>query len=125
MKTRFVLAALVSLALTGAAYADTLVNGVWTVRVLIPLDTSLVAVGGSAVTALAAGHRSQGGWLQNPVGATVNLCINEIATASGTTSAGNLTCIVPGQTYVLAPSSNAVSVVSSDSPHPFSGYGWQ
>ena len=49
---------------------------------------------------------------------------NEIGTASGTSSAGNTTCIVPGQTYVLAASPNAVSVISSDSAHPFSGYGW-
>lgn len=91
---------------------------------LVTLDAATVATGGTAVTALAAAHRNKGGWLFNPNSATVNLCINEIGIASGTTSAGNTTCITPGQTYVLAASPNAVSVVSSDSAHPFSGYGW-
>ena len=91
---------------------------------LIPLDAASVTTGGTAVTALAAAHRNKGGWLVNPSTATVALCINEIATAAGTTSAGNLTCIAPGQTYLLSPSPNAVSVVTSDSAHAFSGYGW-
>jgi hypothetical protein len=90
----------------------------------VPLDLAAVTTGGAAVTALTAGHRNKGGWLFNPSVATVNLCINEIGTASGTASAGNTTCIVPGQTYRLAASPNAVSVISSDSAHPFSGYGW-
>lgn len=94
--------------------------------VLTPLDVATVTTGGTAVTALTAGHRSAGGWIYNPPSATVNLCINEVGTASGTTSAGNTTCIVPGQTYVLTASSNKpVSVVSADSAHPFSGYGLQ
>jgi hypothetical protein len=91
---------------------------------LIPLDVAIVTTGGTAVIALAAAHRNKGGWLFNPNAATVNLCIDEIDSASGTTSAGNTTCIVPGQTYRLAASPNAVSVVSSDSAHAFSGYGW-
>jgi hypothetical protein len=91
---------------------------------LVPLDVATVTTGGTAVTALTAAHRNKGGWLHNPGSATVNLCINETGTASGTSSSGNLTCIVPGQTYMLAASPNAVSVVSSDGPHPFSGYGW-
>ena len=93
--------------------------------VQVALDASQVVTGGTAVTALAAGHRTHGGWLANPSTAAINLCINELATASGTTSAGSLTCIVPGQTYVLAASAAAVSVVSSDSAHAFSGYGMQ
>ena len=92
---------------------------------LVPLAVSQVTTGGTAVTALSAGQRTAGGWIQNPVGATVNLGINEIGTASGTTSSGNTTFITPGQTYVLAPSGNAVSVISSDSSHAFSGMGWQ
>lgn len=91
---------------------------------LVPLDLATVTTGGTAVVALIAGHRNKGGWLFNPNAATVNLCINEIGPASGTTSVGNTTCIVPGQTYRLAASPNAVSVISSDSAHPFSGYGW-
>lgn len=90
---------------------------------IIPLDVATVTTGGTAVTALTAGHRSAGGFLQNPVGATIALCINEQGAASGTTSAGATTCIQPGQTYTLAPNAGAVSVITSDSAHPFSGEG--
>ncbi len=92
---------------------------------LVPLDVATVTTGGTAVTALLAGNRLAGGWISNPVTATANLGINEIGTAAGTTSAGNTTFIVPGQTYTLTPSGNAVSVISSDSTHAFSGMGWQ
>ncbi len=92
-------------------------------RTSVPLDVSTVTTGGTAVTALTAGHRTAGGFLYNPIGATINLCINEQATASGTTSAAGLTCIQPGQAYKLAPAAGAVSVITSDSSHPFSGYG--
>ena len=94
-------------------------------RTLVPLDINSVTTGGAAVVALNAGHRTAGGWIYNPENATVNLGINEIGTASGTTSNGNTTFIYPGGTYVLAPSGNAVSVISSDSAHPFSGIGLQ
>jgi hypothetical protein len=93
------------------------------VRTIVALDVATVTTGGTAVTALSAGHRTAGGWLQNPIGATINLCINEQGAASGTTSAGALTCIQPGQTYTLTPAAAAVSVITSDSSHPFSGYG--
>lgn len=92
---------------------------------IVPLDINTVTTGGTAVTALNANHRIAGGWIQNPSTATVNLCINESGTASGTTTQGSLVCIVPGQTYTLAPSQNAVSVISSDSAHPFGGEGFQ
>ena len=93
--------------------------------VVTSLDVATVTTGGTAVMAIAAGHRSSGGWIQNPNVATVNLCINEKGAATGTTSAGDTTCIGPGQVYLLAASGNAVSVVASDSAHAFSGYGWQ
>jgi len=92
-------------------------------RTIVPLDVATVTTGGTAVTALSAGHRTAGGFLYNPIGATINLCINEQGTASGTTSAGALTCIQPGQSYTLAPTAGAVSVITSDNSHPFSGYG--
>lgn len=92
---------------------------------LVPLDVSTVTTGGTAIVALTQNHRSGGGWIQNPPSATVNLCINEVGTATGTTSSGNTTCIVPGQSYVLIPNAGPVSVISSDSSHPFSGYGIQ
>jgi hypothetical protein len=91
---------------------------------MVTLDVKTVTTGGTAVTALTAGHRNNGGWILNPASATVALCINELGTASGTTSSGDTTCIAPGQTYNLLPSGKAVSVVSSDSAHPFSGYGF-
>lgn len=92
-------------------------------RTLVTLDVKTVTIGGTAVTALVAGNRTAGAWLQNPSTATVNLCINEIGTATGTTSSGDTTCIVPGQSYTVVPAAGAVSVLSSDSSHPFSGYG--
>lgn len=92
-------------------------------RTIVPLDVATVTTGGTAVTALTAGHRSAGGFIQNP--GAVSLCINEIGTAAGTTSAGNTTCIAQGQTYNLSATTGAVSVISSDSAHPFSGYGLQ
>lgn len=94
------------------------------IQTQIPLDASTVTTGGTAVTALIAGHRNAGGWIYNPATATVPLCINEITAASGTTTAGSLTCINPDKTYELARSANSVSVISSDSAHPFSGYGF-
>lgn len=94
-------------------------------RVLVPLTVATVTTGGTAVTALTAGQRSAGGWLYNPSTATVNLCINEVATASGTTTAGSLICIPPDRTYNLTSSANAVSVVTSDSAHAFGGLGYQ
>ncbi len=94
-------------------------------RTPVTLDVKTVTTGGTAVTALSAGHRTAGGWLLNPIGATVNLCINEIGTATGTTSSGDTTCVQPGQSYNLQPSGNAVSVITSDSSHPFSGMGLQ
>jgi hypothetical protein len=92
---------------------------------IVALDAATVTTGGTAVTASGAGHHNKGGWIMNPGTATVNLCVNEQAAASGTTSAGALTCIVPGQIYYIAPNAtSAVSVVSSDSAHPFSGQGY-
>lgn len=92
-------------------------------RTIVALDASTVTTGGTAVTALIAGHRTAGGFLTNPKAATVDLCINEQGTASGTTSLGPLTCIPPGGSYLLAPAAGLVSVITSDSSHPFSGYG--
>lgn len=99
------------------------VTGITLTRTIVPLDISTVTTGGTAVTALNVGHRTAGGFLTNPKGATIDLCINEQGTASGTTSAGALTCIIPGQSYTLAPAAGGVSVITSDSSHPFSGYG--
>jgi hypothetical protein len=93
-------------------------------RTIVPLDVSSVTTGGIAVIALTAGHRTKGGWLQNPKAAAADLCVNEIGTATGTASAGNTTCVGAGQSYNLTPSAGAVSVITSDSAHPFSGMGF-
>ncbi len=92
--------------------------------VSVPLDIAMVTTGGTAVTAIAAGHRTAGGWIQNPSGAQVSLCINEIGTASGTASSGNTVCIGPGLSYNISPGAGAVSVISSDSAHTFAGLGY-
>jgi len=92
-------------------------------RTIVTLAIKTVTTGGTAVNAISAGGRTAGGFIQNPPSATINLCINEIGTATGTTSSGDTTCILPGQSYTVAPASTAVSVISSDSAHPFSGYG--
>jgi len=92
---------------------------------LSTLDIKTVTTGGTPVNAISAGNRVKGGWLKNPGTATVSLCINEIGTASGTTSSGDTTCIDPGQSYTIAPAAGAVSVVTSDSSHPFSGMGFK
>lgn len=91
--------------------------------VQMPLTASSVTTGGTAVTAIAAGNRLRGGWLFNPSSATVELCINEISTASGTVSSGSTTCIAVGMKYDVVPSTAAVSVISSVSGHTFSGMG--
>lgn len=112
-------AALASVAIAGSAQAQTAV-------IVAPLDVATVTTGGTAVTAVAHYHRLKGGWLFNPSTATTNLCIDEMdGEAATTTPGGNVSCIVPGQAYRLAPSGNSVSVVSSDSNHPISGYAWQ
>ena len=111
---KWLIAALASLAMCGSALAV----------VVTSLDVATVTTGGTAVTALTAGHRSSGGWIMNPSTATTSLCVNERGTAT-TTAGGDIVCLAPGQTLVLAASGNAVSVVSSDSAHVFSGYGWQ
>ncbi len=110
----------------GSSSYPTSVSTTPATRTLVPLDVATVTTGGTAVTALSAGHRSAGGWLYNPSTATISLCINETgSTASGTVSLSSLTCIPPDRTYQLTPSANIVSVVSSDSAHGFSGYGYQ
>jgi hypothetical protein len=116
-----VLAVAASLAVP-TAHAETLV--VPGPRNMVPLDVASVTTGGTAVTALTAGHRTAGGWIYNPTGAAADLCINEMGTATGTVSAGSTVCIAAGATLLLTPSNAPVSVISSDSAHAFAGMGW-
>lgn len=92
-------------------------------RTIVTLDIKTVTTGGTAVTAIAVGNKTAGCFIQNPPSATINLGVNEIGTASGTTSSGDTTFIIPGQSYSCSASTGAVSVISSDNSHPFSGYG--
>ncbi len=93
-------------------------------RTIVALNISTVTTGGVAVTALNAGNCTAGGIIKNPENATQNLGINQNGTAAGTTSNGSTFFIVPGETFQLTASGNAVSVISSDSAHPFAGEGW-
>jgi hypothetical protein len=117
---RISLAALALLALVPCAQAAT--ETMPTPLTIYPLDVSTVTTGGTAVTAIAAGGHARGGFIMNPVGAAQNLCINEAGTST-TTAGGSIVCIAAGVVYTLSPSNGPVSVISSDSAHPFSGYG--
>lgn len=88
-------------------------------------DISTVTTGGTAVNAFSAGHCTRGCYLINPKAATIDLCVNGVAVASGTVTVGSLICVLPGQSLFLPARSNAISVVSSDSAHPFGGEGYQ
>lgn len=94
-------------------------------RTPVTLDVKTVTTGGTAVTAINSGNRTAGGFLCNPQGATVNMGINDIGTASGTTSSGDTSFITPGNCYNVAPAAGAVSVITADSNHPFSGEGYK
>lgn len=118
--TRYSLAALALLASGPCAYAAT--ETMPAPLTIVPLDVATVTTGGTAVTALAASEHARGGFIMNPVGAAQSLCINENGAAT-TTAGGSIVCIAAGVIYQLSPSNGPVSVVSSDSSHPFSGYG--
>ena len=92
-------------------------------RQIISLDIKTVTAANVAVLAINPGNRTAGGWIQNPPTATVNLCYNELSTAVGFLSNGDTTCIIPGQSAIISASQLGLSVISSDSNHPFSGYG--
>ncbi len=91
---------------------------------LVALDISTVTTGGTAVNAFSAGHVTAGGRIQNPPTALTSLGINQSGTASGTADNGGTRFYKPGAFCWLTPSANAVSVISSDSAHPFAGEGW-
>jgi len=110
--------ALLALATPSRAATETVVGP----QTINPLDVAVVTTGGTAVQALGPGEHAAGGFIQNPPTATVALCINEAGPAVAGGS-GSTTCVSPGIVYPLAPNGGTVSVVSSDSNHPFSGYG--
>lgn len=88
-------------------------------------DISTVTTGGTAVNAFSAGHCAKGCFVVNPINATIALCGNGVTTASGTSSNAATICAAPGQQLNFTARSTAISVVSSDSSHPFGGEGYQ
>jgi len=93
----------------------------------VPLDVSTTTSANTAVTALIATHRSAGGWIENPPTATTVICVNTITTAafSSGSCVGSNNAVSPGQVFNIPSNSNAVSVVSSDASHAYSGEGLQ
>ena len=59
--------------------------------------------------------------------ATTVICVNTITTAAFSSGAciGSNNGLSPGQVFNIPPNANAVSVVSSDASHAFSGEGLQ
>lgn len=93
----------------------------------VALDVATTTSANTAVTALIATHRSAGGWIENPITATTVICVNTITTAAFSSGAcvGSNNGIAPGQVFNIPANANAVSVVSSDASHAFSGEGLQ
>lgn len=93
----------------------------------VPLDIATTTTANTAVTAIIAGHRTAGGWIENPSTATTVICVNSITTAAFSSGAcvGSNNGISPGQTFNIPANANAVSVISSDASHAYSGEGLQ
>lgn len=93
----------------------------------VALDISTTTSANTAVNALSATHRSAGGWIENPITATTVICVNTITTAAFSSGAcvGSNNGVAPGQVFNIPANANAVSVVSSDASHAFSGEGLQ
>lgn len=88
-------------------------------------DVSTVTTGGTAVNAFAAGNCAKGCFVVNNWAATTKLCGRSTGTASGTDNNGGTSCVGAGQTLTFAPTAAAISVVTSDNNHPFSGTGYK
>jgi hypothetical protein len=91
---------------------------------IVPLDTATVTTGGVAVTALAPGHASAGGFLVTSNAA--GICVDQSTTAGTVTGTPSTTvCVVQGQVYNIVPSGNVVSVNSAAPGVSLAGEGWQ
>lgn len=91
-------------------------------RTIVPLDVATVTTGGTAVTALNAGHATAGGFLVTSNAA--GICVSQAGTA-GTATSGSTQCVAANQRYNLVPSANAVSVNSTASAVAVGGEGLQ
>lgn len=89
---------------------------------IVPFDVASVSTANTAVTALAAGHATAGGFIVTSNAAGV--CVNQNGTA-GTATSGSTICAVANQQITLVPSGNAVSVNSTASNVVLGGEGLQ
>lgn len=81
-------------------------------RTIVPLDVSAIGTGGTAVTALTAGHATAGGKLVTANAA--GLCVDQHGTAGTVTGTPSTTMCVPQNVvFDLVPSAGAVSVNST------------
>jgi DNA-binding beta-propeller fold protein YncE len=90
--------------------------------IIVPLDVATVATGGTAVTALTAGHATAGGWIMTANAA--GICVDQVTTAgtvSGTPSTTG--CVGAGVPVPLVASGLPVSVNSTGSGTALAGEG--
>jgi len=93
-------------------------------RTIVLLDVSTVTTGGTAVTALATGHASAGGFIVTSNAA--GLCVDQYQTAGTVTGTPSSTaCVAMNVPYQLVPSAHAVSVNSTASGVALGGEGLQ
>ena len=91
---------------------------------IVPLDVSSVTTGGTAVTALNAGHATAGGFIVTANAA--GICVDQRTTAgTATGTPSSTTCVAQNQVFNLVPNPGAVSVNSTASSVPFGGEGLQ
>lgn len=91
-------------------------------RTIIPLDVSSVTTGGTAVTALAAGHAMAGGFVETAN--VAGICVDQHTAAGTVTGTPSTTaCVATNVPFYIVPSAGAVSVNSSASSVSFGGEG--
>ena len=87
---------------------------------IITLDVKAIAVGSTAVTALAAGNARAGGFVVTSNAA--GLCVNLLGTA-GVASSGDTVCVAQNVIFVIPPTAGPVSV-NSTATAAIAGYGY-
>ena len=84
-----------------------------------PLDADTIATGGTAITAIAAGHATRGGVLASAIAS--GFCYALVGEA-GTATSGNTVCEASGTSVSLPPTAGAVSVNATEAGS-IGGYG--
>lgn len=82
--------------------------------------TTTITTGGTSQTVFAAGTLIRGGYITNPSTATENLYVDPTGAAATTTEAGSSFALLAGQTFLLGPTANAVTVNAATTGHAFS-----